>query len=64
VVKHKPGKLLIKLNENTKTNDVLQYFINEKIELHSFNEVLPSLNEIFIKLVEGTTAARQFQNIN
>jgi ABC-2 type transport system ATP-binding protein len=64
VVKHKPGKLLIKLNENTKTNDVLQYFINEKIELHSFNEVLPSLNENFIKLVEGTTAARQFQNIN
>ena len=26
-----------------------------------FNEVLPSLNEIFIKLVEGTPGARQFQ---
>jgi len=25
---------------------------------------LPSLNDIFIKLVEGTTTARQFQPIN
>ncbi len=63
VVKHLPGRLLIKLNAAAKTNDVLQYLINEKIELHSFNEVLPSLNEIFIKLVEGTTNARQFQKI-
>jgi ABC-2 type transport system ATP-binding protein len=64
VVKQMPGKLLIKLNEGIKPNDVLQYFINEKAAIHSFNEVLPSLNEIFIKLVEGTTTARQFQNIN
>ena len=63
VVKQMPGKLLIKLNEGIKPNDVLQYFINEKAAIHSFNEVLPSLNEIFIKLVEGTTTARQFQNI-
>lgn len=63
IVKQTPGKLLIRLKGNTKTNDVLQYFINEGVELHSFNEVLPSLNEIFIKLVEGTTAARQFQKI-
>ena len=63
VVKHKSDRLLIKLKEGVKPNEVLQYFINEKIEMHSFNEVLPSLNEIFIKLVEGTTAARQFQKI-
>ena len=29
----------------------------------SFNELLPSLNDIFIQLVEGTPAARQFQNV-
>ncbi len=63
VVKHTAGRVLIKLKEGATPNEVLQYFINEKIELHSFNEVLPSLNEIFIKLVEGTTAARQFQKI-
>jgi ABC-2 type transport system ATP-binding protein len=64
VVKQMQGRILIKLNEGIKPNDVLQYFINEKANIHSFNEVLPSLNEIFIKLVEGTTTARQFQKIN
>ena len=64
VVKQMPGRLLIKLNEGIKPNDVLQYFINEKAAIYSFNEVFPSLNEIFIKLVEGTTTARQFQNMN
>ncbi len=64
VVKQMPGGLLIKLKEGTKTNQVLQYLINENIELHSFQEVLPSLNEIFIKLVEGTAPARQFQKVN
>lgn len=64
VVKQKPGTLQIKLKNGTKTNEVLQYFINERIELHSFNEVLPSLNEIFIKLVDGTAKAREFQEIS
>jgi ABC-2 type transport system ATP-binding protein len=63
VVKQKPDKLLIKLIDGVKNNDVLQNLINQGIQLHSFSEVLPSLNEIFIKLVEGTTAARQFQKI-
>jgi len=42
----------------------LKYFINQDIAIHSFNEVLPSLNDIFIKLVEGTPGARQFQQVN
>ncbi|MGB4843636.1 MAG: ATP-binding cassette domain-containing protein [Ferruginibacter sp.] len=63
VVKEKPGKLLIKLKDQAKPNDVLRYLLNENAAIHSFNEVLPSLNEIFIKLVEGTAAARQFQKI-
>lgn len=64
VVNEKQGKLLLKLKANSSPNDILQYFINEKAAIHSFNEVLPSLNEIFIKLVEGTATARQFQNVN
>ena len=63
VVNEKQGKLLLKLKANSSPNDILQYFINEKAAIHSFNEVLPSLNEIFIKLVEGTDTARQFQKI-
>lgn len=64
VVNEKQGKLLLKLKDNARPNDILQYFINEKADIHAFNEVLPSLNEIFIKLVEGTATARQFQNVN
>ncbi len=64
VVKHEPEQLLIRLNEATTPNDVLKYFLSMGVEIHSFNEVLPSLNDIFIQLVEDTTTARQFQNIS
>jgi ABC-2 type transport system ATP-binding protein len=63
VVKHGNEELLLKLGEGTSTNDVLRHFINSGVAIHSFNEVLPSLNEIFIRLVEGTSTARQFQQL-
>ena len=53
--------------ENTlvgyKPNDVLKYFIQSNNDIHAFNEMLPSLNEIFIKVVEGTPLSRQFQAV-
>jgi len=61
VIKHQPDKLLLKLQHDATPNDVLKHFINQNIQVNSFNEVLPSLNEIFIKLVEGTPEARQFE---
>lgn len=64
VIKHQPNQLLIKLQHDSTPNDVLKHFINQDIAIHSFNEVLPSLNDIFIKLVEGTPGARQFQKVN
>ncbi|MBS1496912.1 MAG: ATP-binding cassette domain-containing protein [Bacteroidetes bacterium] len=63
VIKHQPDKLLIKLLYDTRPNDVLNFFIGQGISINSFNEVMPSLNDIFIKLVEGTDTARQFQKI-
>jgi ABC-2 type transport system ATP-binding protein len=63
VIRHSEEELIVKLEEDTKTNDVLQHFIRQGIEINAFNEVLPSLNDIFIKLVEGTPAARQFMNV-
>jgi ABC-2 type transport system ATP-binding protein len=63
VIKHQPEKLLIKLQHDGTTNDVLKFFIDQNIPINSFNEVLPSLNDIFIKLVEGTPEARQFQKV-
>jgi len=64
VVKHSPNEMLLKLTEGSQPNDVLSHFIRQGVQINSFQEVLPSLNDIFIKLVEGTTTARQFQPIN
>lgn len=53
---------IIKINDRYKPHDVLQFLLSKAVEIVSFNELLPSLNDIFIKLVEGTPLARQFQN--
>ena len=58
------NKIIIKINEGYKPNDVLGYFIDTGSSVISFQEMLPSLNDIFIKLVEGTPAARQFEKIS
>jgi ABC-2 type transport system ATP-binding protein len=64
VVKHLDKQLTVKINEGTRSNDVLQYFIHQNCTIEAFNEILPSLNEVFIRLVEGTKASRQFQAVN
>ena len=63
-VKQKMEKeVIIKLDPGFSNNDVLQYFINKGLLIESFNEILPSLNDIFIRLVEGTPASRHFQEV-
>jgi ABC-2 type transport system ATP-binding protein len=56
--------LTIRIREGHSPNDVLRYFIEQQSNISSFTELLPSLNEIFIKLVEGTSLSRQFQPNN
>jgi ABC-2 type transport system ATP-binding protein len=55
--------LVVKINEGHTPSDVLRYFLHSNANIYSFHEILPSLNEIFIRLVEGTPAARQFQTV-
>ena len=57
----KPHQMIIRINDGYKTNDVLQHLIAQNISINGFQEILPSLNDIFIKLVEGTPLARQFE---
>ncbi len=64
IVHHQPNQIQLKLQNDVTSNDVLKYFISQGIIIHSFQEVLPSLNDIFIKLVEGTKNARVFENVN
>jgi len=56
--------IILKINDGYKPHDVLQHLIAQGHEIISFNEILPSLNDIFIKLVEGTPLARQFKALN
>jgi len=56
-------EVVIKLDPGYTNNDVLEYFIHKGLHIESFNEILPSLNDIFIRLVEDTPAARQFQQV-
>lgn len=62
VVKHDSNQVKLRLQHDATPNDVLRHFLNQGVSINAFNEVLPSLNDIFIKLVEGSANARQFQN--
>ena len=64
VADQKANELTVKIKEGYKSNDVLQYFLQQNLTIESFNEILPSLNEIFINLVDGTKATtRAFQPV-
>jgi len=63
IVGRKESHLIVKIRDGYKSNDVLSHFINEGRNIDAFTEILPSLNDIFIRLVEGTPLARQFQPV-
>jgi ABC-2 type transport system ATP-binding protein len=56
----KDNYYIVKIKEGHKPTDVLKYFLQQNASIQSFNEILPSLNDIFIRLVEGTSVTRQF----
>ncbi len=64
LIKRFDHKLTVKIKEGYNSNDVLKYFLQQQGIIESFNEILPSLNEIFIKLVEGTKNSRQFVKVS
>lgn len=63
-VKEKHDKqVVIKRDPAYTNNEILSYFINKGLPVNSFNEILPSLTDIFIRVVEDTPKARQFQEV-
>lgn len=61
IVAQSEKELRLKIKEGISANQLLKYFLDHDMAISNFNEVLPSLNDIFIKLVEGTATAREFQ---
>jgi ABC-2 type transport system ATP-binding protein len=61
LIKAKEKSVVIRKNADFSNNEIISYFIHKGLSIHSFNEILPSINDIFIKLVQGSPEARQFQ---
>jgi ABC-2 type transport system ATP-binding protein len=61
VLSRNEQSITLRIKEGHTPNEVLRFFIDQQSNITSFMELLPSLNEIFIKLVEGTSLSRQFQ---
>lgn len=54
IVKQEAGSITVKVANSEASNRVLNYFIKSGLHIIAFNEILPSLNEIFIKQVGET----------
>ncbi len=55
IVDSKENYFTVKIKEGNKPSGVLLEFLNKNAGIISFNEVLPSLNDIFIKVAGSTT---------
>ena len=64
LIDQKANALTVKIKDGYRSNDVLQFFLQQNVTVEGFNEILPSLNDIFIQLVEGTkSVSRAFQQV-
>ena len=53
LVEQHEGHIVVKLTEGQSPNVLLQQFIQAGVHIKSYNEILPTLNEIFIHQVEA-----------
>ena len=53
IISHKNNSLVIQAEEEQSSNELLRFLLSEGLNISSFREVLPTLNEIFIKQVEN-----------
>ncbi|HEU4903999.1 MAG TPA: ABC transporter ATP-binding protein [Flavisolibacter sp.] len=63
IIKREENAVVVKIAEGHNSNNVLGTLLQQGGTISSFHEILPSLNDIFIELVEGTPATRQFQKV-
>jgi ABC-2 type transport system ATP-binding protein len=51
IISQSQSDLVIKITDNMDSNELLKQLIKDGVSIDSYNEIKPSLNEIFIKLV-------------
>lgn len=54
VVSNNAGEVELRFDEEHHGNDLLKLFVDHNMEVTSFNEVLPTINQIFIKQVNAS----------
>jgi len=54
--------MTIRIKDGCSNNQILQYLIGQQMQIEEFREILPSLNDIFIQLVEQSPSARPFNS--
>ena len=52
IVNQEDHAYVVKLTEGSTTNDILSHFIRHEIPITYFQEILPSINEVFIQQVQ------------
>ncbi len=62
IISQKGSVYRLQFNDKSQVNQLLSHCLQQQLNIKRFNEELPSLNDIFIGLVEGKGAARQFEN--
>lgn len=56
-------KLRIRIPNDVKANDLITLFIG-KADIHSFNEILPTMNEVFISSIKCRSSSKIYQRGN
>jgi ABC-2 type transport system ATP-binding protein len=61
VLKETDNSMTVQRKEGLSNNELLRYLLQQNVSIHSFQEKLPTLNDIFIRLVEDSPATRTFE---
>ena len=54
IITQKEKSITVQLKEGDDSNALLRHLIQKNVHIHSFNEILPTLNEIFIRKVASS----------
>lgn len=53
ILSNENSRLTVKVDTDEASNELLKFLMNSGVYINGFNEILPSLNDIFIKKVNG-----------
>lgn len=58
IVRQNGHSITVQLPQERQSNELLQFLLQKGVYIHAFNEILPTLNQIFIKQVEDSNSEK------